>query len=268
MKKAVIAGEGILPVEIAKRLSERGDVPAIFTMRSDADIFQGIADPLVRFRYPSLSRMLRELHRHGVGSVIMAGLVPKKLIYVPALFDPLFLKLMAKSARDDHSLLASIVAALESEGISVLSYREILPEFLAPEGQLGHRPPTGDEMQDLEYGASTLRVILPCSFGQALVVANRAIVAVEALEGTDAMIERAGALVRKGVLVKMMRVDQDSRYDLPTVGPKTMEYMARSGLTCLAVEARRTLILEADAVLTLARRHDISLWGLPCQATL
>ncbi|MDR3264887.1 MAG: UDP-2,3-diacylglucosamine diphosphatase LpxI, partial [Synergistaceae bacterium] len=213
-KTALIAGDGILPVEIARRLTERGDVPVVVTLRSDEDSFRGIADPLVRFRCPSLSRVLKELRRHGVGNVIMAGRVSKKLIYVPALFDPLLLKLIAKSARDDHSLLASLVAALEDEGFSVLPYGDILPEFLAPEGQLGHRPPTGDERRDFEYGMSILEATLPCSFGQAVVVADRAVVAVEAMEGTDAMIGRAGALVRKGVLVKMMRVDQDSRYDL------------------------------------------------------
>jgi DUF1009 family protein len=265
---AVIAGDGGLPVEIAKRLTGQGNAPVVFTMRGDEETFRGIADPLVRFRYPSLSRLLREIRRRGVESVIMAGHIPKKLIYVPALLDPLFLKLMAKSARDDHSLLAAVVAAFENEGISVLPYRDILPELLAPEGQLGHRPPTREETRDLEYGASVLSVTLPCSFGQALVVAERAVVAVEALEGTDAMIERAGSLVHGGVLVKMMRVDQDSRYDLPTVGPETLENMACAGLTCLAVEARRTLILEVDAVLASARRHDISIWGLPCQAVI
>ncbi|MDR3231095.1 MAG: UDP-2,3-diacylglucosamine diphosphatase LpxI [Synergistaceae bacterium] len=266
MKTALIAGDGVLPVEIARRLTERGAAPLVITLRSDADSFRGIADPLVRFRYPSLSRVLRELRRHGVGDVIMAGGVAKKLIYVPALFDPLFLKLIAKSARDDHSLLASVVATIESEGFSVLPCQDILPEFLAPEGQMGHRPPTEDERRDFEYGASILKVTLPCSFGQAVVVAGRAVVAIEAMEGTDAMIGRAGTLVRKGVLVKMMRVDQDSRYDLPTVGLATVENMARSGLTCLAVEARRTLILDSEAVFDAARRHNIALWGLPCQA--
>ena len=266
-KTALIAGEGCLPVEIARRLAAQGAPPLVLTLRDDREVFRGIADPLVRLRYPGLSRVIKEVKRHGAGSVIMAGRVPKKWIYFPALFDPLTLKLLAQSARDDHSLLATVVAAFEAEGISVLPYRDILPEFMAPEGVLGHRPPTEDEMGDVACGAEVLRVTLPCSFGQALVVADGAIVAVEAMEGTDAMIERAGALVRKGVLVKMMRVDQDSRYDLPTVGPKTIENMARSGLTCLAVEAGRTLIVDADDALVLAARHDIAIWGMPCQSS-
>ena len=110
-----------------------------------------------------------------------------------------------------------------------------------------------------------LKATLPCSFGQALIVADGAVVAGEAMEGTDAMIGRAGNLSAKGVLVKMMRADQDPRYDLPTVGPQTIENMARAGLTCLAVEARRTLVMDAEKTLALADRCGIAVWGLPCQ---
>ena len=264
-KSAIIAGEGVLPVEIARRLTEQGACPLVITMRRDGDAFCDIASPVVSLRYPSLSRVIEEIRRHGIRSVIMAGRVPKKLIYFPALFDPLILKLLARSARDDHSLLAAVVELLEDEGFSVLPYWHILPEFMAPEGPLSHRRPTADEVRDFEYGATVLKATLPCSFGQALVVADGAVVAVEAMEGTDAMIERAGNLVAKGVLVKMMRIDQDPRYDLPTVGPQTLENMVRAGLTCLAIEARRTLIVDAEKTFILAERHDIAIWGLPCQ---
>jgi DUF1009 family protein len=264
-KIALIAGEGILPLEIAGRLAERGNAPLVITLRSDTGAFDGIADPLIRLRYPKLSIAVREMRKHGVQSVIMAGRVPKKLIYIPALFDPLTLRYLARISHDDHSLLAAVVEIFEKSGISVLPYWQILPEFMAPEGQLGHRPPTEGEARDFEYGANVLKVTLPCSFGQALVIADGAVVAVEAMEGTDAMIRRAGSLVSKGVLVKMMRLDQDLRYDLPTVGPATIENMAGSGLTCLAVEARRTLIVEAEKTLSLAWRANIAIWGLPCQ---
>jgi len=262
---ALIAGEGILPIEIARRLTERGRAPLVITLRSDVDAFGGIADPLIRMRYPRLGQAVREMQKHGVRSVIMAGRVAKKLIYIPALFDPLTLKYLARVAHDDHSLLAAAVDIIESNGMSVLPYRQILPEFVALEGQLAHRPPTEKEARDVECGAAVLKVTLPCSFGQALVVSDGAVVAVEAMEGTDAMIERAGKLISKGVLVKMMRLDQDLRYDLPTVGPDTIENMAGSGLTCLAVEAGRTLIVEAEKTFDLARRKDIAIWGLPCQ---
>jgi DUF1009 family protein len=266
-KSAIVAGEGVLPVEIAKRLTLQGFPPLVITLRGDGQVFGGISDPLVRLRYPSLSRVIKEVRRHGVQNVILAGRVPKKLIYVPALFDPLILKLLARSGRDDHSLLASVVEALEKEGITVVPYWHILREYLASEGSMGHRPPTANEIRDFQYGATVLKATLPCSFGQALVVADGAVVAVEAMEGTDATIRRAGELVPKGVLVKMMRMDQDTRYDLPTVGPETIENMAKAGLTCLAVEAKRTLILDPEKTFALAKRCDIALWGLPCQSS-
>ena len=266
-KSALIAGDGALPVAVAKRLTDLGVPPLVLALGRDESAFRGIAGPLVRLRYPSLRRVLRELRRHGARSVIMAGHVSKKLIYFPALLDPLTAKLLARSARDDHSLLASIVGALEDAGFQVLPYWQILPDFLALEGQLGHRPPGAGEMRDIQCGAAVLKVTLPCSFGQALVVADGAVVAVEALEGTDAMVQRAGSLVPKGVLVKMMRADQDPRYDLPTIGPKTIENMVRSSLTCLAVEARRTLIVEAEKTFRLAEAGDVALWGLPCQSS-
>jgi DUF1009 family protein len=267
VKSALIAGEGILPVEIARRLTEGGNAPLVLTLRSDAEAFRGIANPLVRLRCPGLSRVIREIRRHGAQNALMAGRVPKRLIYIPALFDPLTLRVLAQSARDDHSLLASVVGALESAGIPVVPYWQILPEFFAPEGRLGHRNPTADEMRDVLCGVEVLRATLPCSFGQALAVADGAVVAVEAMEGTDAMIARAGELAAKGVLVKMMRADQDARYDLPTVGPDTIRNMSRAGLTCLAVEARRTLILDAEETFDLAERGDIAVWGLPCQSS-
>lgn len=261
---ALIAGEGALPVAIARKLSEEGTPPLILTLRDDLDIFRPLAGKLVHLRAPSLGRCVHEIKAWGAGALIMAGRVPKRVIYcLPALFDPLTRSVLAQSLRDDHSLLGSIVAAFEKEGIQVLPYWQILPEFLAAEGRLAERDPTEREWADVNCGREILRVTLPCSFGQAVTVADGAVVAVEAMEGTDAMIERAGTLINgHGVVVKMMRKDQDMRYDLPTIGPATIEGMRRTGLTCLAVEAGRTLIVDADKTLSLAGEYGIAVVGI------
>lgn len=259
----LIAGEGALPVEIARRLHERGTPPVVVTLRGDGEAFAPWSEAVVRLRFPSLGRVVREARRRGAERLIMAGHIAKRTIYLlPALFDPLTRSVLSATPRDDHALLGSIVEAFEREGIAVLPYWQILPEFLAPEGRLGFRAPTEAELQDVRYGAEVLSVTLPCSFGQALVVADRAVVAVEAMEGTDAMIGRCGALSGRGVVVKMMRSDQDLRYDLPTVGPGTIESMRRAGLTCLAVEAGRTLILEPERTLESADACGIAVWGI------
>ncbi|MBQ9566243.1 MAG: UDP-2,3-diacylglucosamine diphosphatase LpxI [Synergistaceae bacterium] len=264
---ALIAGEGVLPVALARKLSEGGQPPLILTLRDDTTPLQPFARKLIRLYAPNLGRAAREARDFGADSLIMAGRVPKRIIYSPrflwaALTDPLTRSVAARCLRDDHSLLGGVVSALESKGIKVIPYWQILPEFLALEGKLAEREPTPGELKDIECGRAVLRVTLPCSFGQAVVVADGAVVAVEAMEGTDAMIARAGDLAGRGVAVKMMRTDQDLRYDLPTVGPATIEGMRKAGLTCLAVESGRTLILEPDVTLSLAARYHIAVWGI------
>ena len=262
-KVALLAGGGVLPLELARKLNGVGTPPLVITLRDDPETFDGIARDVTRLRTPSLGGLVRAMRRGGATRLIMAGLIPKKTIYfLSVLFDRLNLKALARGAKDDHSLLGAVVSVLEEEGITVLPYWQILPEFLAVEGRMASRSPTEAEARDAACGAEVLRVTLPCSFGQALVVADGAVVAIEAMEGTDAMIERAGTLVKRGVLVKMMRSDQDPRYDIPIIGPRTIEKMGRSGLTCLAVEARRTLVLEPQKTFALADELGIAVWGL------
>ena len=260
---ALIAGQGLLPVEIAKKLRELQPETLILALREDPETLKPYASRLIHMKTPSLGRGLREIKAFGADSVIMAGRIPKKVIYcLPILFDRLTRSVLRNSLRDDHSLLGSIVKAIEAENVKVIPYWQILPEFLAPQGNLSSRPPSEREMSDVAYGREILRVTLPCSFGQAVCVADGAVSAIEAMEGTDKMILRAGSLARRGVIVKMMREDQDMRYDLPTVGTRTLEAMHEAGLTCLAVEAGKTLILEPDKFFVLADKYSIAVWGI------
>lgn len=262
---ALIAGQGILPVEIAKKLRELQPETLILALRRDPEKLKPYASRLVHMKTPNLGRGVREIKSFGADRVIMAGRIPKRIIFtlcLPFLFDRLTRSVMSKSLRDDHSLLGAIVRAFESENIKVIPYWQILPEFIASCGQLSSRPPSSREMSDIACGRKVLRVTLPCSFGQAVCVADGAVSAVEAMEGTDKMISRAGSLAGRGVVVKMMREDQDMRYDLPTVGTRTLEAMHEAGLTCLAVEAGKTLILEPDKFFALAERYSIAVWGI------
>ncbi len=250
-------------MEIAKKLQALQSSTLILAIRDDPEPLRPYASRLVHMRAPALGRGLRELKAFGADSVIMAGRIPKRIIYcLPLLFDRVSRSVLRKSLHDDHSLLGAVVSVIEAENIKVIPYWQILPEFIASSGQLSSRPPTQKELHDAAYGQEILRVTLPCSFGQAVCVADGAVSAVEAMEGTDKMILRAGGLVRHGVVVKMMRADQDMRYDLPTVGPRTLENMRRAGLTCLAVEAGKTLILEPDEFFALADRYSIAVWGI------
>lgn len=260
---ALIAGQGILPIEIAKKLRELQDGTLILALREDPEALASYATRLVHMKTPNLSRGIREIKSFGADKVIMAGRIPKKIIYcLPLLFDKLTRSVLSKSLRDDHSLLGAVVSVFEAEDIKVIPYWQILPEFIASSGRLSFRSPTAKEMGDIDYGRKILRITLPCSFGQALCVADGAVSAIEAMEGTDKMIMRAGELAGRGVVVKMMREDQDMRYDLPTVGPKTLENMKEAGLTCLAIESGKTLILEPEKFFALAEKYNIAVWGI------
>ena len=260
---ALIAGEGILPVEIAKKLKNLQPSTLILALRDDPEILEPYAGKLIHFKTPNFTRGLKEIKAHGSDSLIMAGRIPKKIIYrVPFSFDRIALKILKNSLLDDHSLLGAIVKMFENENIKVIPYYQILPEFIAPSGNLSKRPPTEKELKDIEYAKKILRVTLPLSFGQAVCVADGAVVAVEAMEGTDQMIKRAGDLSGRGVIVKMMKENQDVRYDLPTVGTRTLENMHNAGLTCLAIEAGKTLIMEPEKFLKLADGFNIAVEGV------
>ena len=263
MSIALFAGKGVLPVEIARKLSGIQEPGLILTLGAEVDMLTPYAGKLIIMKTPNLGKAIREIKSYGADKLIMAGVVPKKFIYCfPLLFDSLSRKVLRRTLHDDHSLLGSIVEASEEAGIKVLPYWQILPEFIASSGKLSSRSPSEKELSDINYAREILRVILPCSFGQGVCVADGAVVAVEAMEGTDRMIQRAGEISGRGVIVKMMKPGQDMRYDLPTVGTVTLENMHTAGLTCLAVEAGKTLILEPDKFFALADKYNIAVWGI------
>jgi hypothetical protein len=261
---ALIAGEGKLPEEIAHRLIQGGRRPLVYVLGENHARFGGLgAEDVVPLENPDLDFVIQDLLKRDVHRVMLAGLVPKTFMYrADNLGRSLGRILKSLDSKDDHTLLGAIVAEIERAGVRVLPYKDVIPDLLAPEGLIAGRHPSDAEREDIVYARKVAQTLLPLSFGQTLAVHSRAVVAVEAMEGTDGMIKRAGELVRGGVLLKMMRADQDERYDLPTVGPSTIENMASAGLTCLAVEADRTIVLERNDFARLARETGIAVWGL------
>ena len=263
MSIALLAGGGVLPIEIARKLSGIQEPGLILSLGGSVRELSPYAGKIIIMKTPSLGRGIREIKSYGADKLIMAGIIPKKLIYcLPLIFDPLSRKVLRNALHDDHSLLGSIVKTCEEAGVAVIPYWQILPEFIAPHGKLSSRSPSAKEFDDINYAREILRVILPCSFGQGVCVSDGSVVAVEAMEGTDRMIQRAGEIAGRGVIVKMMKPGQDMRYDLPTVGTMTLENMHMAGLTCLAVEAGKTLILEPDKFFALAEKYNIAVRGI------
>ncbi len=285
---ALIAGEGALPLLVAEYASRSGIRLTVYCL-GDRSAYVGLrgveAVPLSSYGGNDsgprggldLRATIEDMLRRGIRTVTLAGTVPKRMMY-EAQLAPSIRALLAGGNNDDHSLLGRIVAAFESAGLHVLPYTSYLADSLAPEGHVAGRALSETEVADIEYGRDVLSVTLPLSFGQSVVVAGGSVVAVEAMEGTDAMIRRAGELLcdrsaktgvdvsapssGEGVVVKMMRRDQDERYDVPVVGVSTLETMRAAGVSCLAVEAGRTLLLHPETFRERAAKWGIAVVGI------
>jgi DUF1009 family protein len=263
MSVALVAGEGSLPEEIASRLAARGERPVVYALREDDGLLAEYAEAVVPVLRAEIEASLRDMALRGVRRVMFAGYVPKTLMFRPEMMDKMARRLVdGLENRDDHSLLGGIVSVFEKAGFEVIGYTDILSDLLAPAGFIAGREPDEAELGDVAYGAEIARVIAPLSFGQSVIVNRRSVVAVEAMEGTDAAILRAAGLCKKGVLVKIIKPGQDVRFDIPVVGPQTLRLMKRAGLACLAVHAGHTLVMSPDEFAASAMELGIAVTGI------
>jgi UDP-2,3-diacylglucosamine hydrolase len=234
------------------------------------------ADPGIHMYWLSLgelSRLIETFHKEGVKQAIMAGQVKHKQIFSSIRPDWRLAKLLLSlRSRNTDMLLGAVAKVLNDEGIELISSTTYLEPLLAKPGVLTARPPTEEEQQDLAYGRKVAGALAAYDIGQTVVVAGQACVAVEAMEGTDATIARAGAflrtleaegeastLQRRLSVVKVAKPAQDMRFDVPVIGAGTIEAMRLAGATCLSIEAGRTLIFDLAAVQRLAAAAGIAI---------
>ncbi len=218
-----------------------------------------------------LSKLIETFHREGVTRAVMAGQVKHKQIFSAIRPDWKLAKLLLSlSTRNTDSLLGAIAKVLGEEGITLESSTSLLEPLLAKSGILTQRAPAEQERKDIEYGRALARHLAQFDIGQTLIVAQGACVAVEAMEGTDAAIGRAGGIMasldsnastlsRSLTVVKIAKPNQDMRFDVPVVGVKTIEVMQEAGATCLALDAGKCLLLDGDAVIASANAAAISI---------
>jgi hypothetical protein len=172
--------------------------------------------------------------------------------------------LMRLEARNTDALIAGVANVLRDQGIELLDSTAFLAPLLAREGVLTRRAPTGEEQGDLEFGYRVADAVAGLDIGQTIAVKSAAVVAVEAMEGTDAVIARAGQLAGAGVrIVKVAKPNQDMRFDVPVIGVSTIDAMNRAGATALSVDAGKTLMIDGDAIVKAADAADISIIGRP-----
>ena len=261
----LIAGNGKFPflvLEGARRAGARVSVAAI-KEETDPTIEQAAEAAGGRVEWVGigqLGKMIKFFKREGVERAIMAGQVKHVQIFSGALPDVRMLKvLVSLPRRNTDALIGAIAAELESEGIELLDSTHFLQDQLPREGTLTRRAPDQRERGDIEYGLEVAREIARLDLGQTIVVRSRACVAVEAMEGTDACILRAGALARgRLTVVKVSKPSQDMRFDVPCVGVPTVEAMIEAGATCLCLTAGKTLMFDREEMIALADRHRIA----------
>ena len=262
MKLGLIAGNGKFPFLVLEGARRAGTSVAVAAIREETDpSIEQLADRLTWVGIGQLGRMLRFFKEEGVDKAIMAGQVKHVQIFGRAIPDVRMLKMLLRlPRRNTDALIGAVANELASEGIELIDSTFFLKDQLPHTGTLAKRVPDEREVSDVEYGLEIARGIAGMDLGQTIVVRDRACVAIEAMEGTDAVIRRAGELVRgRLTVVKIAKPDQDMRFDVPVVGVPTIEAMNQAGATCLCVSAGKTLMFDRSEMINLANRNKIAI---------
>ena len=263
----VIAGGGILPRKIADNFDPSGDRIFFLALRdvTDPEVVAGRHHEWLELG--EVQKAIDAMHRNNVGKVVMAGPIQRPALSSLAL-DTRALKMLAKGGLKvfgDDGLLSLVAKEIEKEGIKVIGIEQILSGVLTKEGLLAGPAPTKISWDDIKRGLRVLNSLGPCDVGQSIAVQEGIVLAIEAIEGTDQMIERAGSLQRNvsgPILIKISKANQDKRVDLPTAGPETVNNAIRSGFQGLALEANNSLLLDKDRVIKIAEKNSFFVIGV------
>jgi len=272
----LIAGNGRFPFLVLDAARAQGYEVVVAAIKEEAfpDIEQHGAAAVHWLSLGELSKLIDTFHKENVTRAIMAGQVQHKQIFSSIRPDWRLAKLLLNLAtRNTDALLGAVAKVLGDEGITLESSTSLLEPLLAKPGVLTKRGPTEAELKNIAYGRAVGRHLAQYDIGQTVVIAESACVAVEAMEGSDAAIARAGALLaatesastlsRALTVVKVAKPNQDMRFDVPVVGLKTIETMRHAGATCLALDAGKCLLLDGPAIPEMANAHNISIVADP-----
>jgi DUF1009 family protein len=262
MKLGLIAGNGRFPFLVIEGAHRAGAEVVVAAIREETDpAIEKIADRLTWVGIGQLGKMLRFFKSEGVEQAIMAGQVKHVQIFSNAIPDLRMLKMLLRlPRRNTDALIGAVAGELTSEGIELIDSTHFLKDQLPAMGTLSRRSPDDRERSDIEYGLEVAKEIARLDLGQTIVVRDRACVAIEAMEGTDAVIRRAGDLVPgRLTVVKIAKPDQDMRFDVPVVGIPTIESMIASGATCLCLTAGKTLMFDRAEMIALADKNKIAI---------
>lgn len=259
----LIAGSGPFPVLFAKKAAARGyKVYAAAYHRETDPVLADNVEIMKTFYLGQVGGVLRFFHKHRVESAVMVGAINKPAAISDIRPDFKALSLLATARKDTHDdrLLRAFAGLFENEGITVRPSTFLLPELLAPDGCWTKRKPTKKEKRDIALGWRMAKAIGGLDIGQCVVVENGSVLAVEAIDGTDATISRAGDLGRGNcVVVKVCKPDQDFRFDVPAVGSGTIHTMHKAGAGVLVIEAGRAVVFDKEEMVSLADDYSIAI---------
>jgi UDP-2,3-diacylglucosamine hydrolase len=280
-KLGLIAGNGTFPLLLLDAARAQGADVVVAAIKEETSplIEKRGASSVYWLSLGELGKLIDTFKKEGIDTAIMAGQVKHKQIFSAIRPDWRLAKvLFSLTTRNTDSLIGAVAKVLADEGIHLISSTSYLEPLLAQPGVLTRRAPNEAETKNIDYGRAVARTLAQYDIGQTVVIAECACVAVEAMEGTDATILRAGEIMcslsddvsaetpvlsRSLTVVKVAKPNQDMRFDVPVIGTKTIETMHRAGATCLALDAGKCLLLEGDAIFTAADQAGIAIVSTP-----
>ena len=264
MKFGLIAGNGQFPFLVAEGARKSGASLSVIAIKEETDPrINDVVENVLWVGIGQLGKMIAFFKSEGVEKAMMAGQVKHVQLFSGAMPDVRMMKMLWNlPRRNTDALIGGVADELAKEGIELIDSTHLIPEQLAQKGVLTKCSPDKNELENIEYGLHIASEIARLDLGQTIVVRAKACVAIEAMEGTDATIRRAGELANgKLTVVKVAKPDQDMRFDVPVVGLPTIETMIEAGATCLSVTAGKTLIFDRDAMLKKANDAKIAVVG-------
>jgi len=263
----LVAGQGEFAVRVAEELKRAGAELMVLSVERDSSAeFVPFAKTVLDVQVAEGAKALEAVKKAGIRKVVLVGKIVKRRIYEPGFAPDAVSGQVLKSAgreKGDDRILKALAIFLKANGITVFGVHELIPEWVTPGRVLSRRQPDAAILEDLKFGLRQARAIGLLDIGQAVAVKKGTVIAVEGIEGTDAMIDRVGALgIREAVLVKAAKPQQDLRFDIPLVGIETLERAARAGFAAVGAEKNRTLLAEPGRMTSLADRLSLVLTGV------
>ncbi len=262
----IVAGGGQFPLLCAKKAAEKGLEPVVVAHKGETDpLIQEHAAKTKWIHLGQLGKLISFFKKHGVRQVLFAGTITKTRIFRD--IRPDFRAISLWRQMDGHlddGILRGVADELSKDGLEVIPSTALMDNLVTPVGIMTRRKPSKDEMRDVQFGVELAKQIGALDIGQCIVVKDRTVLAVEAIEGTDATIRRGGELggSKDVCVIKICKPNQDLRFDLPSIGIQTVETMQETGASCLAVEAGRSLFFDREDAIRLADRYSITIIGL------